>query len=233
MEHAPYDKRRYPIVGVREGYGEWSRTYEQTVHDEMDLRLLERLRMVDWSSTRLVLDLACGTGRIGVWLRRHCPDAAIDGVDITPEMLARAEKSGAYRTIHVADVADTGLAAATYDICTQALADEHLAELEPLYREVWRVTRPGGVFVLVGYHPYFLMAGVPTHFDRAPGESITIRSYVHLLSHHVKAAHAAGFTLLEMDEGLVDEAWLRKKPQWRDYVGVPVSFAVVWRRGGR
>lgn len=233
MEHAPYDKRRYPIVGVREGYGEWSRTYEQTVHDEMDLRLLERLRTVDWSSARLALDLACGTGRIGVWLRRHCPDAAIDGVDITPEMLARAEKSGAYRTIRVADVADTGLAADTYDICTQALADEHLAELEPLYREVCRVTRPGGVFVLVGYHPYFLMAGVPTHFDRAPGESITIRSYVHLLSHHVEAAHAAGFTLLEMDEGLVDEAWLRKKPQWRDYTGLPVSFAAVWRRGGR
>jgi SAM-dependent methyltransferase len=233
MEHAPYDKRRYPIVGVREGYGEWSRTYEQTVHDEMDLRLLERLRTVDWSSTRLVLDLACGTGRIGAWVRGRCPDAAIDGVDITPEMLARAEKSGAYRTIRVADVADTGLAAATYDICTQALADEHLAELEPLYREVWRVTRPGGVFVLVGYHPYFLMAGVPTHFDRAPGESITIRSYVHLLSHHVKAAHEAGFALLEMDEGLVDEAWLRKKPQWRDYAGLPVSFAVVWRRGGR
>ena len=43
MEHSPYDKRGYPIVDVREGYGEWVRTYEQTVLDEMDLRLLERL----------------------------------------------------------------------------------------------------------------------------------------------------------------------------------------------
>ena len=69
MDHSIYDKRRYPIVEVREGYGEWARTYEQTVYDEMDLRLLERLRTVDWSAPRSVLDLACGTGRIGAWLR--------------------------------------------------------------------------------------------------------------------------------------------------------------------
>lgn len=231
MDHARYDKRRYPIVGVREGYAEWSRTYEQTVHDEMDLRLLERLRTVDWASARVILDLACGTGRIGVWLRQRCPDAAIDGVDLTPEMLAHADKTGVYRTVRVADVAATGLPTAAYAVCTQALADEHLAELAPLYREASRVIRPGGVFVLVGYHPYFLMAGVPTHFDRAPGESITIRSYVHLPSEHVAAAHAAGFTLAEMDEGLVDDAWLQKKPKWREYAGLPVSFSMVWRRG--
>ena len=81
MDHTIYDRRRYPIVGVRQGYAEWSRTYEATVHDEMDARLLKRLRAVDWSGARVVLDLACGTGRIGRWLRRHCPAAAIDGVD--------------------------------------------------------------------------------------------------------------------------------------------------------
>ena len=228
MDHALYDRRRYPIVGVREGYAEWSRTYEQTVHDEMDVRLLERLRTVDWSQVRTVLDLACGTGRIGVWLRRLCPDAVIDGIDMTPEMLAEARRTGVYRRLDVGDVRDTGLDEAGYDLCTQALADEHLPELGPLYRETRRVTKPGGTFVLVGYHPQFLMAGVPTHFDRAPGESITIRSYVHLLSDHVEAARGAGFTLHEMQEGLVDAAWLRKKPKWEAYTGLPVSFAMVW-----
>jgi SAM-dependent methyltransferase len=230
LDHARYDKRGYPIVGVREGYAEWSRTYEQTVHDEMDVRLLERLRSVEWTRVRLVLDLACGTGRIGAWLRRRCPEAAIDGVDMTPEMLALARRTGVYRALRVADVAATDLPAATYDLCTQALADEHLSELGPLYREAFRITEPGGAFVIVGYHPHFLMAGVPTHFDRASGESITIRSYVHLLSDHVKAAHAASWSLDEMDEGLVDEAWLAKKPQWDVYAGLPVSFAMVWRR---
>lgn len=230
MDHALYDKRRYPIVEVREGYSEWVRTYEETVQDEMDVRLLERLRTVDWSGPRSVLDLACGTGRIGVWLQRRCPSAAVDGIDLTREMLEVARSRGVYRTLGVADVTSTGLAAEAYDLCTQSLADEHLPELGPLYREVARLTRPGGDFVIVGYHPQFLMAGMPTHFDRAPGEPVTIRSYVHLLSDHVKAAHAVGWSLQEMDEGLIDDAWLRKKPKWKVYAGVPISFAMVWRR---
>jgi hypothetical protein len=48
----------------------------------------------------------------------------------------------------------------------------------------------------------------------------------------VKAAHAFGWSLLEMDEVLVDEAWLRKKPRWegRGYLRLPISFAMVWQQ---
>jgi SAM-dependent methyltransferase len=230
VDHARYDKRNYPIVEVREGYGEWARTYEQTVQDEMDLRLLNGVRTIDWAAARSVLDLACGTGRVGVWLRRRGHAGVLDGVDLTPEMLEVARTRGVYRTLGIADVSATGLPAEAYDLCTQSLADEHLAELEPLYREVARLTRPGGHFAIVGYHPQLLMAGVPTHFDRAPGEPVTIRSHVHLLSDHVKAAHATSWSLLEMDEGLVDEAWLAKKPKWEVYRGLPISFVMVWRR---
>lgn len=234
MDHTVFDKRGYPIVDVREGYGEWAGTYERTVHDEMDLRLLARVQSVDWSAPRSVLDLACGTGRVGAWLRERCP-AAIDGIDATPEMLAAARSRGIYRGLILGDVSRTGLRGATYDLCTQSLADEHLPALPPLYREVARLTRPGGWFVLVGYHPQFLMAGVPTHFDRASGEPVTIRAYVHLLSDHVKAAHAQGWSLRELDEGVIDEAWLRKKPKWESYLGQPVSFSTAWQleRGAR
>jgi SAM-dependent methyltransferase len=230
MDHSIYDKRRYPIVDVREGYGEWVSTYEQTVQDEMDLHLLQRLQTVDWSAPRSVLDLACGTGRIGAWLRWRCLAADIDGVDITPEMLDVARRRGVYRTLRIADVSSTGLPAETYNLCIQSLADEHLPDLGPLYREVARVTTRGGSFVIAGFHPQLLMAGMPTHFNRATGEPVTIRSYVHLLSDHVKAAQAAGWSLLEMDERLIDDAWLQKKPKWEIYFGLPVSFSMAWRK---
>lgn len=229
LDHALYDKRRYPVVGVREGYGAWVRTYDRTVHDEMDLRLLERLRSIDWPAPRAVLDLACGTGRIGAWLKvRGCGE--IDGVDLTPEMIERARARGLYRSLTVADVTDTGLADGAYDLCIQSLADEHLPDLEPLYREVTRVTRPGGTFAIVGFHPQFLLRGIPTHFERTPGEDVTIRSYVHLLSDHVKTARPLGWTLLEMEEGLVDEDWLLKAPKWEVHRGQPISYAMAWRR---
>ncbi len=229
MDHSIYDKRHYPIVDVREGYGDWVQTYEQTVQDEMDLRLLERLTSVNWSRPVRILDLACGTGRIGAWLKQHS-SAQLEGADLTPEMLAVARSKGLYEALYTADVTGTSLPAEGYDLCIQSLADEHLPELPPLYAEAARLTRPGGQFVIVGFHPQFLMLGMPTHFERSPGEPITIRSYVHLLSDHVKAAYAAGWSLLEMDEGLIDSAWLEKKPKWETYFGVPISFAMVWQK---
>jgi hypothetical protein len=36
-----YDRRGYTTVPVREGYGQWMETYEETVEDVMNLRLLD------------------------------------------------------------------------------------------------------------------------------------------------------------------------------------------------
>jgi SAM-dependent methyltransferase len=229
MDFAPFDRRRYPTLSVRDGYREWARTYEDVVQDEMDLRLLARIETVDWATAGRVLELACGTGRIGAWLRaqgvRH-----LDGLDFTPEMLDRAQAKGVYDRLIKADMLASGLPAASYDLALEVLADEHVADLTPLYAEAARLTGPAGTFVMVGYHPHFLMNGIPTHFERQDGEPVAIESHVHLFSDHVKAARRAGWTLAEMDEGVVDDAWLAKKPKWQRYRCHPVSFAMVWRK---
>lgn len=230
MEVSRYDIRNYRTVSVTEGYGEWAATYEDPVLELLDLRLLERLASVPWASVQRAADLACGTGRIGRWLA-ETGIAAIDGVDLTPEMLDRAREKDVYSSLTLADVGSTELAADAYDLVTAVLVDEHLAELGPLYREAARISRPGGWFVLVGYHPFFLLNGIPTHFDSASGESLAIECYVHLLSDHVRAALGADWQLREMEEGLVDDAWLEHKPKWRRYLGQPVSFAFAWELG--
>jgi SAM-dependent methyltransferase len=230
VDFARFDTRHYPTLPVQAGYAAWAQTYEDTVLDLMDLRLMARLTTVEWPAVGRAIDLACGTGRGGAWMKAHGV-AHIDGLDFTPQMLAGAEAKGAYETLTLGDVNGTGLAGGGYDLATQLLADEHLADLGPVYREAARLTTPAGRFVLVGFHPWFLMGGFPTHFDRAPGEPVAIESYVHLFADHVRAAHAAGFRLAELEEGVIDDAWIAAKPKWERFRDRPVSFAFVWTKG--
>jgi SAM-dependent methyltransferase len=225
-----FDVRGYRTVDVRTGYGEWVATYETTVEDAMDIELLGELREVSWPAIGSAADLGCGTGRTGSWMREHGV-AVIDGVDLTPEMLEVARGRDVYRRLVEADVSATDRGSEDYDLVMTCLVDEHLAEIEPLYGEAFRLARPGGTFVLVGFHPHFIMAaGMPTHFDSASGEPVAIATFVHLISEHVTAGLEAGWTLVEMHERVIDDAWLALKPKWEKLRGQPVAFAVVWRR---
>lgn len=114
---------------------------------------------------------------------------------------------------------------------TTSLVDEHLAELGPLYSEAARLARSGAAYVLVGFHPFFIMkTGMPTHFDAADGEPLAIETHVHLMSDHVRAAHGAGWRLAEMHEQVIDDRWVETKASWAAYRDCPISFALVWRR---
>jgi SAM-dependent methyltransferase len=156
----------------------------------------------------------------------------IDGVDLSPRMLEAARARGVYRSLREGEVADSGLEAGAYDLVVSCLVDEHLADLRLLYAEAARLAAPGARFVLVGFHPHFILAsGMPTHFDDAEsGEPVAIETHVHLLSDHVAAGLGAGLVLAELHERTVDDEWIALKPKWERFRDHPVSFAFVWSR---
>jgi SAM-dependent methyltransferase len=229
MDFSPFDNRGYPMLAVRDGYSAWAATYDDTVLDLMDIRVAETLAGVDWAGRAEALDLACGTGRFGAWLRTKGV-SAVDGVDLTPAMLAKAEARGAYRRLMTGDVTAVDRPDGSYPLVCQSLADEHLPALAPLYAEAHRLAAPGGLFVLIGYHPWFLMSGMPTHFRDESGRNFAIESHIHLFADHVAAALAAGWRLVELKEALIDEAWIAAKPKWAPHRDRPISFAWVWRK---
>ena len=229
-DFSSFDDRQYRTLSARDGYALWAASYEQTIKDDMDRGVLERIATVAWTDVQRAADLGCGTGRTGAWLRAHGV-AHVDGIDGAPEMLEQARARGVFDRLAVADVAASGLDTGAYDLVTTSLVDEHLADLRPLYREAARLARTGGAYVLVGFHPFFIMkSGMPTHFDGPDGTPVAIETHIHLFSEHVAAASLAGWRLAELHEQVIDERWIAKKPKWATFRDVPVSFAAVWRR---
>lgn len=230
VNFADFDARGYPTVDVRTGYGQWVGSYERTVEDVMDIALLDELAVPRWGDLGRVVDLGCGTGRTGAWLRGQGVPY-IDGVDLTPEMLAKAGARGAHDRLVDADVTKTGLESGSYDLAIASLIDEHLADLRPFYAEAARLTKPGGLCVVIAYHPHFIMtAGMPTHFTTEAGEDVAITTHLHLISDHVQAARSQGWYLSEMHERLIDDAWLTLKPKWQRFRNHPISAAYTWQK---
>lgn len=145
-------------------------------------------------------------------------------------MLAVAAQRGTHQRLIEADVTATGLEADQYDLVIASLVDEHLSDLRPLYREAARLAVPGGTFIIVAFHPHFIMhSGMPTHFTNDAGEHIAITTHVHLISDHVAAALESGWALSEMREGLINDRWLAVKPEWERFRDHPISMAFAWR----
>jgi SAM-dependent methyltransferase len=227
LDFSRYDTRHYHTCSVREGYAAWSRFYDTQMDGNLDLALLDRLGSIDWRRIRSTVDLACGSGRIGAWLAARRVET-IDGVDLTPEMLDLARRRGVYRALLEEDMCGTSLPDQVADLVVNCLAISHAPELLPAYREARRLLRDGGHLVLIGYHPFFLLTGVPTHFhdrDRGP---VAIRNYVHLISDHVDAGTSLGLVLAEMRESIVDRTWVSRTPNWERHLHKPASFAMVW-----
>lgn len=99
-----------------------------------------------------VLDLACGTGTMAVWIKARVPGAEVTGIDGDPKVLARARAKAA--AAGAAIRFDEGLSYAlpypdkAFDRVLSSLFFHHLSREDKLRtaREVFRVLRPGGEF---------------------------------------------------------------------------------------
>ena len=105
---SPDDNRRL--------YAKWAATYESSFVDAKQYRYPKAIAEVfneEVDTVTRVLDIGTGTGLTGMYLSRLRPGLVIDGMDISPEMLAqarlktRADASAVYRQLYVRDLTQT------------------------------------------------------------------------------------------------------------------------------
>lgn len=94
-----------PAGFVRQRYAAMATNWDALEDNPPATLVAHRLMdLIGDSRTATVLDLGCGTGRIGELVAGHVE--AIDGIDISPEMLDKAKAKNVYRHLWQGDLID-------------------------------------------------------------------------------------------------------------------------------
>lgn len=137
--HGPADARRL--------YGDWAATYDDAfgiAWGYVAPREIARIYRDEMTGDEPVLDVGGGTGLVA----EHLRDLTVDAIDITPEMLARAEAKGLYRNRIHGDVLDRlEFEDASYGGVISCGTFTHGHVGPECLPELLRVVRPGGLFV--------------------------------------------------------------------------------------
>ena len=209
-------KRQYgeAVKDVRAQFGKTAAAYVSSATHASGEDLERLLAVAAPASGERALDLGCGVGHT---LRRIAPMVAFAvGADATMEMMQAGRTSvvSASNAVFVqSDATALPFADATFDLAACRLAAHHFSDPASAFREVARVLRSGGRFVLVDNY-----APDDPALDAFINELETLRDASHVRNHTV-----AGWLGLLEDAGLrtsvesermttklITEAWLER-----------------------
>lgn len=112
-------------------------------------------RCLDWVEGASVVDIGCYAGTFVDALTKRYPDKQIVGIDYDPENLRIARfLHPEYRFVRSSTYA-LSLADASVDCITFQEVIEHLEGAALAIKEINRVLKPGGLFILSTPHPYY------------------------------------------------------------------------------
>jgi malonyl-CoA O-methyltransferase len=163
---------------------------------------------------RVVLDLACGSGRYGRLAIEAGARLAL-GVDHSAPMMIAGMTPPHPRFI-LAPLDAIPLAGGVIDVVVCGLAIGHVPEPEPALNEIARVLRPGGWALISDFHPFLALTGHHRTFAAA-GRTFRVEHYPHLVSRVMTAARAAGLTIDQIEEPMLPVK------------GTPLPVVIVYR----
>ncbi len=135
-----------------------------------------------------ILDLGCGTGLSGLALRPFAAD--VDGVDLSPGMIAKARERGIYRHLAVAEaLAFLEEADRAWGIVAAVDMLNYVGNLVPLFRAAAVRLQPKG-----------LLVGTVEKREEGGLALTTKRRFTHGRDHLEQAVRDAGLVLTEMVE---------------------------------
>ena len=239
---------------------EWDRLAPAWIKEVRDGRNSTRKGLLDPAmiaacgnvSGLTVLDSGCGEGRFSRMLVDGGAEHVV-GVDLCEPMINAARNLATGRDeYHLADVEDLGfLGDHTFDIAASYLNQCDLSDFQANNREVFRVLKPGGKFVIANVHPMRSAVGrwqrtddgtkqhviLDRYFDE--GErywmmfGVEFTNFHRTLSTCFRAYRDSGFVIDQIIEPTVDAENLNRYPELDDELRVPNFIIFVLQKAVR
>ncbi|KQT55132.1 MULTISPECIES: class I SAM-dependent DNA methyltransferase [unclassified Aureimonas] len=154
-----------PPAFVKSLFDQYAGRFESALVDGLAYRapdrLMEAILSVAGPAPRFAaaLDLGCGTGLMGTRLRPHAE--RLDGLDLSPEMLARARAKGIYDRLEEADILALDRDSHRYDLVAAADVLNYIGDLRPVIATIASILSPADLFAFTleasdGPEPYRL-----------------------------------------------------------------------------
>jgi len=139
-------------VAVRREYGRFASTYNRIWTRYLTRSIDLTVEHLSLGGTARVLDVGCGTGLLLKRLSRSHPEVELVGVDLSPQMLAIAQRCLAGQaSIAVADAVALPVQDSAVDVLVSSSVFHYLPEPEQALTEWRRVMRPGGQLVIIDW----------------------------------------------------------------------------------
>jgi len=140
---------------VRDDYDKWHKQMRSVDGSESPLKhpwyesVYRELR--NYSGGRL-LEVGCGRGGFAIWLAQNAPQFSIVGLDFSGAAVAIAKESAVVQQVNVefvqGDAEALRFADGTFDVVISCECMEHVPHPPVMAREIRRVLKPGGRFLL-------------------------------------------------------------------------------------
>ncbi len=183
-----------------DAYDLWAANYPPQAHNVlMQTEQKAMLDVLPALEAKIVLDLACGTGRYGLIAQERGAQLVL-AIDNSPAMLA----GNPLRQRVQATTEIIPLAADSVDVVLCGLALGHLPHLQPSLDEIGRILKPGGVALVSDVHPFIALNGAQRTFAAPDGKVYAVEHYPHLYADTQQAASRTGLVIDAVLEPVLD-----------------------------
>ncbi len=183
---------------IKPFYDEWAKVYDTEPTPATEAERGDFIKFVSPKNTDVILEIGCGTGRLTIPLSKKCKK--IIGIDFSDQMLATAKK----KSLGCPNVEFRKLDArrklpfnnVSFDKVICPLVINHIKNLDPIFEEIHRVLRHGGLFVFDDVNPDGDNAELRRPDTLAQGLMVQDGLlFAHSFDDHVHSLHRANFEI--------------------------------------